>query len=462
MARNFSLHPVKHPIARSQRPRVPPGPKGNLLLGSALDIRRDVLGFFTGLHEQYGEFAYYRLAHWPVYLVSDPEAIAEVLIRNHQNFIKNRLFWRQVTAIFGRGLVTSEGELWQRQRRLAAPAFNSKRLDAYAPTFVRLTREMMATWRPGEVREIHGEMMSLTLRIAAKTLFDTEVQQDVETMDHAVNALAQEITSRFARPIVIPDAVPLPGHIRYRRALRQIEQLVSRMIGERRSVAEDRGDLLSMLLFGRDETGTPMADRQVRDEVVTLLLAGHETTALALSWTWYLLGKHPTVAGQVADEVRSVLGSSDATPEDMARLPFTEQVITEAMRLYPPAYAIGREALRECELGGYDVRKGLTIYISPWVLHRDARFFDQPQDFRPERWSGDLHRQLPRFAYMPFGGGPRVCIGNRFAMMEAVLILATMVQQCELRGATETPVRPVPSITLRPGTGIHMSIAAVS
>jgi len=257
------------------------------------------------------------------------------------------------------------------------------------------------------------------------------------------------------RPIFIPDGIPIPGNLRYRRALRRIDQLVARIITERRLSGEDRGDLLSLLLLARHENGEPMNERQIRDEVVTMLLAGHETTALALSWTCYLLSRHPAVESSLAAEVREVLGTRSPALSDLASLSLCEQAISEAMRLYPPAWAIGREAIDACEIGGYRVPVGMTIFISPWVLHRDSRYFDDPEEFRPDRWAGGLAKQLPRFAYMPFGGGPRVCIGNRFAMMEAVLILATIVQQFVLEAQNERP-EPFPSITLRPKGGVWL------
>jgi cytochrome P450 len=297
-------------------------------------------------------------------------------------------------------------------------------------------------------------MMGLTLKIAAKTLFGSDVHEDVVEIDLAVNDLADEMASRMARPFVLPDAVPLPGHIRYRRGLRKIEQVIARIVNERRSRDEDAGDLLSMLMLARDEHGHPMSDQQLRDEAITILLAGHETTALALSWAWVFLASHPDVQAELAGEVSDILGNRAATVEDLPRLRFAEHIVVEAMRLYPPAWLIGREALHDCEIGGYLVHAGTTIYMSPWVVHRNPRYFEQPEEFRPGRWAGDVGRQIPRFAYFPFGGGPRICIGNRFAMMEAVLILAMMVQRFRIERQQNRPVIPLPSITLRPKTGV--------
>jgi cytochrome P450 len=430
------------------------GPKGLPVLGHLGHLARDPLGFFTQCYREYGDVVALRLGTWPMLLISDPELIEYVLVKDHRNFVKNRFFWRQVTAVFGNGLLTSEGDFWHRQRRLAAPAFTGQRLARYGEVMVRQTQRMLAGWEIGQERDLHADMMELTLRIAAETLFGSEVEADIDEIDHAVNALAEEIATRMARPFVIPDSVPIPGHIRYRRGLRRIEEVIAQMISKRRSQGEETADLLSMLMQARDEHGQPMLDQQLRDEAITIFLAGHETTALALSWTWHLLTQHPDLEKILAADVSNTLGDGQATVEDLRRLRSAEQVVLEAMRLYPPAWLIGREALHDCEIGAYVVPAGTTIYMSPWVIHRSSSYFNEPEEFRPDRWRGDLATQLPRFAYFPFGGGPRVCIGNRFAMMEAVLVLVTMVQQFRIEGATGHPVRPLPSITLRPKGGV--------
>jgi cytochrome P450 len=319
---------------------------------------------------------------------------------------------------------------------------------------------MMEKWQPGNLRDIHADMMALTLSIAAKSLFDTEVEEDVVEIGQAFGAIVEEIAARIRRPFRIPDAIPTPGNIRYLRGVRRIDGLVTKIIRMRREQGESRGDLLSMLMLARDEKGDVMTERQLRDEVITLLIAGHETTALALTWTWHLLAHHSDADAKLAAELRDVLGGRTPTASDLPQLRFTEQVVTEAMRLYPPAWGFGREALADCEIGGYTIPRGTTIIISPWVSHRDSRYFESATEFRPERWSGDFARQLPRFAYMPFGGGPRICIGNRFAVMEAVLILATVAQHFRLQSHDTRPVVPLPSITLRPKGGVSVRLVA--
>ncbi|WP_046864436.1 cytochrome P450 [Microvirga massiliensis] len=432
----------------------PPGPKGVPLLGSLPALGSDILGFFTQCVREYGDVVSFHLAGWPAILLGHPDLAEKVLVKEASNFVKHRLFWRHVEAIFGQGLLTSEGAFWHRQRRLAAPAFTGPHLSRYSETMTQYTDAILREWQPGQSRDLHFEAMGLTFRIAAQTLFGAESDQDIKTIHDRFDEVLEQIALRFRRPFRIPDWLPLPGNLRYRRGVRFMNELVARIIEERQQAPDDRGDLLSTLMTARDELGQPMSTHQIRDEVVTLLLAGHETTALTLSWTWYLLALHPAVDARLAEEVRNILQGRTPTFDDLPRLRFTEQVVTESMRLYPPAYALGREAVADCEIGGYPVAGGTTVYISPWVMHRDPRWFDEPLEFRPERWNGDFAKRLPRFAYMPFGGGPRICIGNRFAMTEAVLILAMVAQHYRLEWQSDRPVTPMPSITLRPKGGV--------
>ena len=434
--------------------RRPPGPKGLPLLGNMLEFRRDLLRYYLEWSRDYGDIVSLNLAGWPVVLLNNPDYAEYVLVRNHRNFIKFPLFFRKVRAIFGQGLLTSEGEFWHRQRRLAAPAFHAQRVAGYGDAMVRDTERMLATWRAAEQRDVHADMMALTLRIAAKALFNAEVEKGIADIGQAFNAVADEIAVRIRRPILIPDAIPLPGNIRYLRGVRRIDRLVDAIIKERQADGGDRGDLLSMLMLARDDEGQPMTTQQLRDEVITLLLAGHETTALALSWTWYLLSQHPEVDAKLAAELNDVLGGRAPTVNDLPRLRYAEHVVNEAMRIYPPAWGFGREALAECEIAGYAIPAGTTVIISPWVSHRNPRYFEDPAAFRPERWDNDFAATLPRFAYIPFGGGPRICIGNRFAMMEAVLVLATVAQRFRMELQNDRPVVPLPSVTLRPKDGV--------
>jgi cytochrome P450 len=320
--------------------------------------------------------------------------------------------------------------------------------------------EMLAAWSDGEVRDIHQEMMQLTMRIVAKVLFSVEVTEDAQKVAASLNLLMRH-TSGF-RMIMPPPLrhLPLPELVRVKRAVRELDEIVNRIIHQRRA-GGDNGDLLSMLIAARDEDGSAMTDRQLRDEIMTFLLAGHETTAVSLSWTWYLLSQHPEAGQKLRQELSDVLGGRTPQLEDLARLPYTDKVVKESMRLYPPAWSLARSVAKETDIGGYRLPVGANVVMSPWIMHRDPRYFDRPEQFDPDRWTELSTQQLPRFAYFPFGGGPRLCIGASFAMMEANLLLATIAQRVELRLVPGHPVTPQPGITLRPRHGMRMSIGKV-
>lgn len=440
-------------------PTRPPGPRGLPLLGNLVAFGKDRTGCLTRWHREHGDLVRLNFAGWPTLLVSDMETIERVLVKDHRNFIKNTVIWRHTDALFGQGLLTSEGDFWQKQRRLAAPAFAGEQLLSYAPEMVAQTRRTIGNWSDGELLDAHPEMMTLTLRIAAETLFDAQVEEDVSTIDHAVGDLIECLDQRFNRPMLIPDWVPLPGNRRYLAAIAAIEGVIARLVRERRLSGEAPGgrDLLSRLMTARDEHGQPMPDRLIRDEAITALLAGHETTALALSWAIRLLSLHPHEAERAAREIDAVVGDGHVGNEHLDRLPLTEALVQEAMRLYPPAWVIGRESIGPFEAGGFTFPAGTTVMISPWVLHRDPRWFERPDEFLPERWINRTQR-LPRFAYMPFGGGPRICIGQRFAMMEAMLLLATIIRDFSFEPVLGKEPKPFPSITLRPEGGVWVRV----
>jgi cytochrome P450 len=321
------------------------------------------------------------------------------------------------------------------------------------------TEDMLATWQDGEVRDIHQEMMQLTVRIVAKVLFSVEVKADTERVAGALNILMRHTSGGR---MILPPAlrhIPVPAMIRVKRAVRELDEIVDRIIRQRRASGEDTGDLLSMLMAARDEDGSGMTDRQLRDEILTFLLAGHETTAVSLSWTWYLLSQHPEVEQKLREELTQVLGGRAPRLEDLPRLPYTDKVVKESMRLYPPAWSLARTVTKEVELGGYRLPVGANVVMSQWILHRDPRFFEQPEQFNPDRWAAEAAQRLPRFAYFPFGGGPRLCIGASFAMMEANLLLAAIAQRFQLRLAPGHSVAALPSITLRPRYGMRMTLS---
>jgi len=423
----------------------PPGPKGHLLIGNLPEFGKDVLGFFTDCAERYGDVVSIRIGSWPALFLNHPDHFEYVLLENNKNFIKHTFFWRHVTEIFGSGLITNEGAPWLRQRRLMQPAFHRERVAAYGKTMVEYTDRMLDSWDEGP-RDVHRDLMHLTMEIATKTLFGADLSDEAaEEVGAAFNDAVVEIANRFRRPVKIPEWLPIPSNRRYARAVARLDQLVYDMM----KVNRGGDDLLSMLMEARDEDGSAMDAKQIRDEAVTIFLAGHETTAIALSWTFHLLAQHPEVEERLAREVRAT--------EDLTHLPFLANVVNESMRLYPPAYAFGREAVADCEIAGYPVPAKTTIFMSPWVSHRDKRWFADPLEFRPERWENDLAKKLPRFAYLPFGGGPRICIGNSFALMEAALILGTILRRYRLTQPRGQKVEPFASITLRPRDGMPMT-----
>lgn len=441
-------------MGRVPREDFPPGPPPALFGGVLSSSKGDPLTFFTDCAQRYGDITGLHYLHFRSFFLSHPGLIEEVLVNQAGKFHKSRVLQAQ-KRLFGNGLLTSEGSLWLRQRRLAQPAFHRARIASYAGVMTGFTTNMLDGWRNGEARDLHAEMTRLTLRIVAKTLFNAEVEGDAGEVAEIVTTLL-ELGADFRGLMLIPAWLPTPDNVRGYFAIRRLNRVVYRILAGRHADSRDTGDLLSMLLAARDEDGSRMSDQQLRDEVITLFLAGHETTANALSWTWLLLAQNPAAEARLHEELDGVLQGRTAGVEDLASLPFLHNVLNESLRLYPPAWGMARLAVEDLDLGGYRVRKGTGISFSQWVMHRDPRWFDAPQEFRPERWENGLAKRLPRFAYFPFGGGPRQCIGNAFALMEAALILATVAQRYRFVLAPGHTPEPFASITLRPRNGIHV------
>jgi cytochrome P450 len=434
--------------------KFPPGPYGGLKGWSFRALNESPLKMFSKLAHDYGDIAGIRVLNFRNIFINHPDMIEEVLVTNSRKYIKGRVL-RANRHVFGEGLLTSEGDFWLRQRRLAQPAFHRARIASYAATMVEYTQRLLESWRSGEERDAHQEMMRLTLQIVAKTLFDADVEREAQDVWKSLQLLL-ELGANFRRTLFIPHWVPTPTNLRIKREIAFIENILYRIIAERRASGHDSGDLLSMLLHAQDEDGSRMTDRQLRDETITLFLAGHETTASTLSWTWWLLAQNPAVEAKLHAELDAVLGHRAPSLDDLPKLAYTGNVITESLRLYPAAWGLARVAIEDHELAGYPVKKGMGIAMAQWVVHRDPRWYDAPEEFRPERWEGDLLKRLPRFAYFPFGGGPRQCIGNTFAVMEATLLLATIAQKYRLRLVANHRVVPLASITLRPRHGVRV------
>lgn len=437
-----------------------PGPKGGYFSGSTTRFRRDQLGFYATCARDYGDVVATRMGPYRVFLVYHPDAIEELLVARNRDFVKSPGV-RLLRPLLGDGLLLSENETWLRQRRLIQPAFHRQRVAGYGDVMARLAERYVSGWTPGETIDMHAEMMALTQAIVAKTLFDADVSGDAHDAIQAAKVLAEDFGARLKSFRLIPYWVPTPRNVRSRRAVRRLDAVVHRIIAARQRSGEDRGDLLSMLVQAQDaDDGTRMTAQQLRDEVMTIFMAGHETTAVALSWTWYLLAQHADADARLAAELREVLGGRAATAADLPRLKYAEMVVTEALRLYPPAYGLGRQATRPTSLAGHAIGAGDIVIVPTWVVHRDGRWFDEPEAFRPERWQGDLAHRLPRYAYFPFGGGPRQCIGNGFAMMEAILIVAAIAQRFRLSLVPGQRITPTPYVTVRPEPGIRVRLAS--
>ncbi len=450
-------------------PPRPKSPRGLPIIGDSLLYLRDPMSYLLRARQRHGELVRLPLTVINPVLVSHPALIEQVLITDSKNYRKDVYLRRLGHEVVGQGLLTSEGDFWRRQRRLAQPAFHRDRIAAYADMMVACTEQLVETMRPGQVRDLHEDFMGLTLRIVAQTLFSADVGEMARDVGDAMTVIMDRYAASLLQLFPVTAKLPLPMNRRFAKAVARLSEVIFGVIHQRRARMEEEeggagppgGDLLSMLLSARDEDGSGMDDQQLRDEIITLFAAGHETTALVLTYTFVLLSRHPEVAARLEAELSTVLSGRAPTAADVPALRYTEAVVLESMRLYPPAWAIGREALQDGDLGGMPIRRGDQVVMSQWVMHRDPRFFPDPETFRPERWEGGLQKRLPRFAYFPFGGGPRVCIGNAFAMMEATLLLSTVARRFRLRVKMEGPLRLQPSVTLRPRDRLHARVEAV-
>ncbi|CAN5588778.1 cytochrome P450 [soil metagenome] len=437
----------------------PPGPRSRIPVRLLFDFRRDPLAYVTEAAHRHGDVASWQFGPRRLYLLSHPDYVKEVLVTRHRNFIKSYALQRS-RVLLGQGLLTSEGEFHLRQRRLSQPAFHRERVDAYGQVMADYAARTAERWRDGATLDIVPEMMRLTLAIVGKTLFDANVEEEAEEIGSALTdamVLFDRVTVPFSELL---DRLPLPGTRRFHRARARLDETIYRIVEDRRRSGEDRGDLLSMLLLAQDTEGDMgmMTNEQLRDEALTIFLAGHETTAIALTWTWYLLSRHPQVEARLHAELDEVLEGRLPTAEDLPHLPYTRMVLAESMRLYPPAWIIGRQPLEDFEIGGYHIPAGGIVMMSQWVIQRDARFFPDPHDFRPERWHPEAEAGRHRFAYFPFGAGPRKCIGEGFAWMEGILVLATLAQRWRMRLVSDHPVQARPLITLRPKNRVRMTL----
>lgn len=444
--------------------KLPPGDKTLSPLGIVPRFARDPFGFLIEQRQRYGDVL---TMQGPLYrpniLINDPDLVYQILVSQADHFQKPSLLQRPLLSTFGNGLFFSEGDFWRRQRKLMQPAFHHHPISRYGEAMVQHTSAMLQGWHDGQSLDLAATMRSLTLMIVVDALFREDISPETERFAQAITTVGEILSQQFVQPwlVWLPESFPLPVLRRKRRAVAELDRIVYGLIAKRRTDAAQRTDLLSLLLTAEDEeTGERMSDAQLHDEVLTLFIAGHETTALALTWAFVLLSQTPEVEAKLQGELDSVLAGRAPTVADLPHLPYTEAVVKETLRLYPPAPGILGEALTTVNLDGLTLEKGDIIWLIPYFNQRDSRYFDQPERFWPERFAPDesgrpLERRIPRFAYYPFGGGPRICIGNGFAMLEARLLLATLAQQVRFRladgyqprlkfGATLGPDGPVP------------------
>jgi cytochrome P450 len=436
---------------------LPPGPKGTLLGGNLRQFRSGLLDFLLQTARDYGPLASFRIGQRRVFLASGPDLIEQVLVTDAKYYIKH-FGARAFKPVLGNGLVTSEGAFWRRQRKLIQPAFLKSRVASYAPVMAEQTEHMLASWTPGKSVQIDFEFEGLTSTIALKTLFDLDDPGDRDRFSDTLKLAFDLMNARLRRLFKLPLWVPTPTNRRLQSAVAELDRRIQGFIAAGRARQNPGNDLLSRLLLAHDEDGTGMTDRQLRDEAMTLYLAGHETTALALTWTWYLLSQHPYVEEKLVSEWQHVLAGRPPTVKQLNSLPYTAAVIAESMRLFPPVYVIGREATMDLELGGYRVKRGYTVLMSQWVSHRDPKYFPSPEEFRPERWEDGLARRIPKYAYYPFGGGQRICVGADFALMETAIILAAVGQRYRFTLDADAVIEIKPQITLLPANGIPATL----
>ncbi len=437
----------------------PPTLPGHWLLGNLPEFRRDRLAFFEDAARNHGDIVLGRLGPRPILLLNHPDFVEEVLVTQNRRFHKHFAL-KRTRRTLGKGLLTSEGDFWRGQRKLVQPAFHRERIAGYARIMTQYAERMTSGWSDGQTRDIHDDMMGLTLEIVAKCLFDADIHGQAAGASEAMTTLMHTFTARVGRIFAPPHWIPVPLNRRLERAIRRLEEILFAIIAERRKGGDDRGDLLSMLLQAQDEeSGRGMSDRQLRDELMTLFMAGHETTAGALAWTWALLSRNPEAEAKLHAELDSVLGGRTPTFEDLPKLIYTGAVVNESMRIFPPVWVVGREAIEPFEVGGHRFPAGMTAYMPHWVIHRDPRWFNEPLSFQPERWLDGRLESMHRYAYFPFGGGPRICVGNNFALMEASLVVATIAQRFRPRLTPDARIAPLATMTLRPEHGVPVMLS---
>jgi cytochrome P450 len=443
-----------------------PGPRGNFLLGSIPEIQQDRVKFLLDLQRDYGDVVQIRLGPFKAVVIFHPDGIQHILQDNHANYSKDTRTYAALSALVGNGLISSNGDFWLRQRRLMQPAFHQQQIESMSAMICQETISMLDGWEPfiknGQTLNVAHEIMRLSLSVATQALFGRKVHDPDRILATSVSFLMTDTAFRFEHPFYPPLWVPASHNREYNAAMKRFDGVIYGMIAERRGHPEQKNDLLGLLMHAREEdNGNLMNDKQLRDEIVTLFIAGHETTALALSWTLYLLSQHPDVENCLREELDEVLAGRTPTLTDLPKLTYLRKVLDESMRLYPPGWLTERKAIADDEIGGYRIPAGTTLAITQYVTHRHPQFWDEPARFDPERFTPQRSSGRPRYAYFPFGGGPRQCIGKNLATLETQLVLAMIVQRCRFHLAPGWEVKTEPELSLRLKGGLGMQLASV-
>lgn len=439
-------------------PKPMPRHKGHWLWGGTFDFQRNPAQFVLDGHERYGDVFVTRVLTGQSYFIRDPEIVNAINVTHAKDIYKPKVVKQMWRPFLGNGLVPNDGESWRRQHKLIMPGFHKMRIDAYAPTMAEYTRDLVAGWKEGEQRDFRKEMVELTLRVVAKTLFDTDLAHDSETVHDAIQDISEALIDHAQTPIPTPRWWPSERNRRMVRALDAMDGVIERLVAARRRQREDRGDLMSHIVFAKDEQGG-MSDKQLRDELMTLIFAGHETTAHTLTWAWYLLATHRDKLLKAQREIDQTLGGRPIGVDDLQDLPYLEMCLKESLRRLPAVWIYGREAQTDLRLGDYFFPKGAILAISPLAVGRNAKYYDNPLEYRPERWTREFERTLPKGAYVPFAAGPRVCLGKQFAMMEMRIILGTLIQNVDVNVLDGFEPDFLPELSLNPGPrGMQMRV----
>jgi cytochrome P450 len=442
--------------------RRPPKPipthRGHWLWGGTFDFQRRPADFVLEGHERYGDVFKTRVVYGHSYFIRDPELVNAINVTHAKHIYKPKVVKQMWKPFLGNGLVPNDGESWKRQHKLIMPAFHKLRIDAYAPVMAEYTRDMVRSWREGEQRDFRKEVIDLALRVVAKTLFDTDVGGDAKTINDAMIDISEALIDHAQTPIPTPRWWPSERNRRMVRALDAMDDVIARLVASRRKENEDHGDLMSHIVFATDEQGG-MSEKQMRDELMTLIFAGHETTAHTLTWAWYLLATNRDKLHKAQREIDEKIGRRPIGVEDLRELPYLEMCLKESLRRLPAVWIYAREAQTELHIADYVIPKGAILAISPLAIGRNEKYFDEPLAYRPERWTREFERQLPRGAYVPFAAGPRVCLGKQFAMMEMRIVLGTLIQNVDINVLDGFEPDLLPELSLNPGErGMQMRV----